>query len=140
MIEWILFGLAIGIIVAAFIAKDASKRGMSEFGWFIGVFLAMIVFLPLYLIVRKPVLPSVIEQEQLESGNARKCPFCAEIIKAEALVCRFCGRELADAGRSAQITRPVEHLETLPSVCSTCGAEIRNSQGICVHCASGSSG
>jgi predicted amidophosphoribosyltransferase len=128
--------IGIGAIVAVITAKDAGKRGMNEFGWGVGVFLAMIFFLPLYLIVRKPVLRTVIEQEQLESGNARKCPYCAEIIRAGAQVCRFCGRELVDVGGGPRSAGLLEHLETLPSVCSTCGAEIRNSQGICVHCAS----
>jgi len=92
--EFLLAGLVISTIVAALIAKDASRRGMNAFGWFVGVFLLLIVFLPLYLMVRKPVLPQVNEREQLESGAARKCPFCAEIIKIEARVCRFCGRDL----------------------------------------------
>jgi hypothetical protein len=126
--------IVIGAIVAVITAKDASKRGMNEFGWGVGVFLAMIVFLPLYLIVRKPLLPEVIEQQQLESGNGRKCPFCAEIIKAEAHVCRFCGRELADMGSGIKAPRLVGRLQEHHSVCSLCGAEIRNTLGICVHC------
>jgi hypothetical protein len=28
------------------------------------------------------------------SPSERKCPWCAEVIKADARICRFCGREL----------------------------------------------
>ena len=30
----------------------------------------------------------------IPSGKLRVCPYCAEIIKEEATVCRFCGRDI----------------------------------------------
>lgn len=52
----LIFGLIIGAVIGVVIAKDANSRGMNGTGWGIFVFLICIVALPLYLIVRKPVL------------------------------------------------------------------------------------
>ena len=51
-----LIGVLIAILVGVFIGKDAASRGMNAWGWGIATACLMILFLPLYLIVRKPVL------------------------------------------------------------------------------------
>ena len=53
----------------------------------------------------KPPAPKLVE------GLTKECPFCAEIIKAKAKVCRFCNRELpvedvAHTGRPADTKEP----------------------------------
>jgi hypothetical protein len=52
-----LFGLAIAAAIGFWVATDAKKRGMNGVLWGVAVFLVCIVFLPIYLIVRKPLLP-----------------------------------------------------------------------------------
>jgi hypothetical protein len=51
-----LVGVVIAVVIAGFVWQDANKRGMSGPLWGIGTFLLCIVFLPLYLIMRKPII------------------------------------------------------------------------------------
>lgn len=51
-----LLSLVVGVVAGAWVYSDAKKRGMNAVGWGAGAFLLCIVFLPLYLIMRKPLL------------------------------------------------------------------------------------
>lgn len=51
-----IIAIFIAAVVAIFVSDDARKRGMSQIGWGLFVFLIMIVGLPAYFIYRKPKL------------------------------------------------------------------------------------
>ena len=59
----------------------------------IGVYGALffIAALPHALLI-KPDQGSI-EKKQMAEGM-KKCPFCAEMVKGDAKVCRYCGRDL----------------------------------------------
>jgi hypothetical protein len=52
-----LLSIVVGAVAGYWVYTDAKKRPMNATGWGIGTFLLCIVFLPLYLIIRKPELP-----------------------------------------------------------------------------------
>lgn len=86
--EILVLGAIIGLIPAAI----ASSKGYSfVLWWFFGAAL-FIVALPVALLMSPNA--AAMEQSKLREGIMKKCPFCAELIRLEAIVCKHCGRDL----------------------------------------------
>ena len=83
LIAWFLLALIPALI--------AQKKGRSLGLWWFYGFMLFPVALVHSLIMKADA--ATIERQQLSQGM-RKCPHCAELIKKQANVCRYCGRDM----------------------------------------------
>jgi hypothetical protein len=114
---WIGIGGGIG-------AAIGSSRGRGGLGFALGMLLGFIGWI--FIAVMEPSaeerlrrtteLANVMQassgaiQQRPESAD-RACPWCAELIKPAAVVCRFCGRDVPRVEYSAPIPRASQELE-----------------------------
>jgi hypothetical protein len=101
--------LFVAAIVALIPAAIASSKNRSFGGFWLYGFLLFPIALIHACIMEESVAPDSTVRHGIITG--RKCPFCAEIIKLDAIVCRFCGRNVPKDEDS--IARNAEYIEQL---------------------------
>lgn len=122
--EIVLFWVGLAVVVAII----AGSRGRSGFGWF----LLSLVFSPVLTLILVLALPAIRAPETPSAAPARpggappgmvamkKCPDCAEMVRAEARICRHCRHEF-----------PEESAGPLQKTCPNCGRKHHRHTTIC---------
>jgi len=100
-------------ILSLFVGVAANSRGRNGVGWFLISLLISPLFGLLFLIampIKTPRLPPKRASGMFNLGRTtttairgKKCPRCAEIVKPDAKVCRFCGHSFDLQARIGEI-------------------------------------
>jgi hypothetical protein len=130
VITWILVYAIAFAVVTALAAKSRGRDPLtwSLVGFFFGVFglIAVLVMKPDELEDAEWHSRSV--ATSTDTASTKKCPDCAEEIKLEAKVCRFCGKRFDDAELAATVV-PAPQAQT-----TTIARERKTRDLRCPHC------
>lgn len=95
------------------VGAGKSAIDMGPAGWFFSCLLLWIIAFPLYLIVRHKFAAEAV------GADGKKCPRCAEMVKQDAKVCRYCQHAFAESGFKT---------------CPKCVGQILEAAVRCRHC------
>ena len=90
---FLLLSVAAYVAIAAAVARSARRKGRSALAWFV-----LALFFPVISwIIVATMAPSVeaIALRGLRDGSSRRCPNCAEAIRTDARICRYCKGRVA---------------------------------------------
>jgi len=83
--------IIIAVLIGLIPAMIAQSKGKSFVTWWVYGAMIFIVALPHSLIMSAD--KKSVEEKQLSEGM-KKCTYCAEFVKQEAVVCWYCSKEL----------------------------------------------
>jgi ribosomal protein L32 len=84
--------LVIAAIIGLIPAAIAYNKGKDFWVWWFFGAAIFIVALPMAILAQPD--NDALETRQLGQGNLQKCPYCAELIKSDAVICKHCGKEI----------------------------------------------
>lgn len=121
------------IVCGVFAAIIASSKGRSFLAWLI-----LGLLFGIFALLASGFMPSINKSEaqsQIDkkiksiTNDERKCPFCAEIIKKEAKLCKHCGKEVEPIFEDNGF---LQHDKTYS--CPYCSAPLKDNLEVCSTC------
>ncbi|MCF8019845.1 MAG: zinc ribbon domain-containing protein [Vallitaleaceae bacterium] len=100
-IFWIILSILVGIY--------ATTKGRSGFGFFLLAILLSPLISFLIALLRKPNT-ELLEKESIKCGESKRCPYCAELIKIQAITCKHCGKDVSYEDNEVDVAE-VEELD-----------------------------